>query len=87
MVERYLSRSGASGGGSKSIPVLSKALFKTEFHNLKQKQKRIVIAEQVQRQTWRNDFVQRSIFSTACLKFIHPKETSSTQKKLRADDS
>ncbi|KAL0563690.1 hypothetical protein V5O48_018374, partial [Marasmius crinis-equi] len=51
----YLRRTGASGGGARSIHAISKQLFKKKYRNLTRAQKSLVIDTQTHEHRWRND--------------------------------
>jgi hypothetical protein len=71
-IEVYLERSGAQGGGSNSVTVMTKSLFgkNTTYADLSNKCKRQVDTVRVHDSQWRNDCAARHIFSTACLKMV-----------------
>ncbi|KAJ7814858.1 hypothetical protein B0H13DRAFT_2463640 [Mycena leptocephala] len=69
-VERYLQRTGAMGGGSRSVFKIAKAKFQKAFSMLKGKRQQEVRDTQQHEQKWRNDHTHLRIFSTSCEKTV-----------------
>lgn len=69
-VQKYLRRSGALGGGSRSVYKIAKEKFKKAFSSLTKRRKREVLDTQQHEQTWRNDHLNLRIFSTDCQKTV-----------------
>lgn len=69
LVDRYLRRTGAGGGGGRGIHVISRERFEREFRYLTRGQKEVVKATQRAEWTWRNDHQQLRIYSTNCERF------------------
>jgi hypothetical protein len=67
-VEGYLKRTGALGGGSRSVFTMEK--FRKGFSGLNTKRKQEVLDTQQQEQKWRNDHANLRIFSTDCQKTV-----------------
>jgi hypothetical protein len=68
-VDRYLRRTGAEGGGGRSIHIISKERFKTDFKNLSRVQKEEVQATQIAEWMWRNDHSRLRVHATNCERF------------------
>lgn len=64
LVSQYLNRTGTGGGGARSIHLISKAQFGTEYRNLTKGQKDEVDAVQRGEWVWRNDHLNelRSVY-------------------------
>jgi hypothetical protein len=70
-VLRYLKRTGASGGGGRSLPVISKQLFKKLFSRLSKKENRkVVVDTQMQEWKWKNDHVNHRVYAITCQKTV-----------------
>jgi len=70
-VKQYLKRTGAAGGGGRSLPVIAKELFGKLFSKLqKTNSKKTVVNQQIHEWTWRNDHAHLCVFSTACEKAV-----------------
>ncbi|KAJ7122138.1 hypothetical protein C8R44DRAFT_622057 [Mycena epipterygia] len=69
-VPAYLRRSGALGGGSRSVFKIAMGKFKKAFSNLGQKHQRQVLDTQQHEQKWRNDHANLHVFSTECRKIV-----------------
>lgn len=69
LVDRYLKRTGAGGGGGRSIHVISRERFEMEFKYLTRAQKDEVQATQRAEWAWRNDHGNLRVHSTNCLRF------------------
>jgi hypothetical protein len=69
-VERYLQRTGAMGGGSRSVFKIAKAKFQKAFSVLKGTRQQEVCDTQQHEPKWRNDHAHRHIFSTSCEKTV-----------------
>jgi hypothetical protein len=66
-VLQYLKRTGASGGGGRSLPVISKQLFKKLFNQLLKKvDRKVVIDTQMHEWKWKNDHVNHRVYAIAC---------------------
>lgn len=66
LVPVYLQRSGAMGGGSRSIMKIAQARCSKLFSRLGKKEKAKVLLIQANEHTWRNDHMNLRVFSTAC---------------------
>ena len=66
LVDQYLNRTGAGGGGARSIHVISKERFGTEYRNLSRSQKDEVNATQRAEWVWRNDHLNCRVHATNC---------------------
>ncbi|KAF8209531.1 hypothetical protein K438DRAFT_1572203 [Mycena galopus ATCC 62051] len=69
-VQKYLQRTGASGGGSRSVFKIAMDKFRKAFSSLKEKRQKEVRDIQYHEQKWRNDHANLRIFSTACDKQV-----------------
>lgn len=70
-VLRYLKRTGAAGGGGRSLPVISKQFFKKLFSQLSKKANRkVVVDTQMQEWKWRNDHVNHRVYAITCQKTV-----------------
>ncbi|KAJ7245054.1 hypothetical protein C8J57DRAFT_1082457 [Mycena rebaudengoi] len=69
-VQGYLRRSGASGGGSRSVFKIAMQKFEKAFSALGSKRQREVRDTQYHEHKWRNDHLNLRIFSTDCEKFV-----------------
>jgi hypothetical protein len=65
-VERYLMRSPAAGGGSRSVFKIATEKFQKAFSRLKPTAQEEVRLTQQHEQTWKNDHACLRVFSTAC---------------------
>ena len=62
---------GASGGGGRSLPVISKQLFKKLFSQLSKKVNRKVVADkQMQEWKWKNDHANHRVYAITCQKTV-----------------
>jgi len=67
LVLQYLKRTGASGGGGRSLPVIAKQLFKKFFSQLSKKANRkVVVDTQMHEWKWKNDHVNHRVYAMAC---------------------
>ncbi|KAJ7242483.1 hypothetical protein C8J57DRAFT_1084298 [Mycena rebaudengoi] len=69
-VQGYLRRSGASGGGSRSVFKIAMQKFEKAFSALGSKRQREVRDTQYHEHKWRNDHLNLRIFSTDCEKSV-----------------
>ena len=69
LVNRYLKRTGAGGGGGRSIHVISRERFKEEFKHLTDAQGEVVKVAQRTEWVWRNDHLHLRVYATNCEKF------------------
>ncbi|KAK6980928.1 hypothetical protein R3P38DRAFT_3376544 [Favolaschia claudopus] len=69
-VEKYLRRTGASGGGSRSVFKIAQEKFKKAFSSLGKTRRKEVLDQQMHEQTWRNDHSNLRVFSISCLKTV-----------------
>ncbi|KAJ7034214.1 hypothetical protein C8F04DRAFT_1350091 [Mycena alexandri] len=69
-VDKYLRRSGAAGGGSRSLYKIAREKFNKAFSALKPKRQKEVQDVQYHERKWRNDHVNLRIFSTECKKCV-----------------
>ncbi|KAF7972553.1 hypothetical protein HWV62_17764 [Athelia sp. TMB] len=65
-ITTYLERSGASGGGARSVTAISKERFKKMFRKLSSRRKEEVVDAQIHEYRWKNDHKRTRIYSTAC---------------------
>ena len=68
-IDRYLKRTGAGGGGGRSIHVISKERFKKEFRYLARAQKEEVQETQKAEWAWKNDHLNLRVYATDCERF------------------
>ncbi|KAJ6618077.1 hypothetical protein B0H10DRAFT_2379381 [Mycena sp. CBHHK59/15] len=68
----YLKRTGASGGGARSLTVIAKELFGrlARFSGLKAKEQDVVADTQRHERQWINDHAKQRVFSTNCKKQV-----------------
>lgn len=71
-IDLYLERSGAQGGGSKSVTVMAKDLFgrKVTYAELSDKRKTQVDTARIHDSQWRNDRAAGRVYSTMCQKTV-----------------
>ncbi|KAJ7909891.1 hypothetical protein B0H13DRAFT_1616161 [Mycena leptocephala] len=69
-VQRYLRRTGATGGGSRSVFKIAKEKFKKAYSALTKGRQKEVRDTQYHEQKWRNDHANLRIFSTSCEKTV-----------------
>jgi hypothetical protein len=70
-VTKYLKRTGALGGGGRSLAVILKGIFKKLFTKLKlAKNKKMVVDTQMHEWRWRNDHENLRVYSTSCQKNV-----------------
>ena len=69
LVDQYLNRTGTGGGGARSIHLVSKERFDTEFRFLTKGQMDEVYAAQRAEWVWRNDHLNLQVCATNCEKF------------------
>ena len=70
-VKQYLKRTGALGGGGRSLPVIAKEKFKKLFSKLiNAKNKKIVLDTQMHEWKWRNEHENFRVYSTSCQKKV-----------------
>ncbi|CAK5278486.1 unnamed protein product [Mycena citricolor] len=69
-VERYLRRTGAMGGGSRSVYKIAQAQFKNTFSGLSSRKQGVVRDTQQHELRWRNDHQRLRVFSTSCQKTV-----------------
>ncbi|KAJ7783921.1 hypothetical protein DFH07DRAFT_727673 [Mycena maculata] len=62
----YFRRTGTSGGGTRSLPVIARQIFGKLFRNLNSQNKKIVADTQRHERKWINDHAQQRVFSTHC---------------------
>ncbi|KAJ6620818.1 hypothetical protein B0H10DRAFT_2432733 [Mycena sp. CBHHK59/15] len=67
-VQKYLQRSGAMGGGSRSVFKIAMSKFSKAFGALGKKCQREVLDTQQHERKWRNDHAELRIFSSSCQK-------------------
>ncbi len=64
---QYLKRTGTSGGGGRSLPVIATQLFKKLFSQLSKKSNRkVVVNTQMHEWKWKNDHVNHHVYATSC---------------------
>ncbi|KAF9780748.1 hypothetical protein BJ322DRAFT_1011530 [Thelephora terrestris] len=66
LVDLYLNRTGAGGGGARSVHRISEERFGKEYRHLTRGQKDEVDAAQRAEWTWRNDHLNRRVHATNC---------------------
>ena len=70
-VLQYLKRTGASGGGGRSLAVIAKQVYKKLFSQLSKKtNKKVVVDKQMQEWKWKNDHMNHRVsrlWLTGCL--------------------
>ncbi|KAJ7271321.1 hypothetical protein B0H12DRAFT_985359, partial [Mycena haematopus] len=76
-VEGFLRRTGARGGGSRSVFKIVMAKFRKAFHALGKNRQREVRDTQQHEQKWLNDHAHLRIYSAACEKTV-PAQTPRT---------
>ncbi|KAJ7438890.1 hypothetical protein B0H11DRAFT_2356551 [Mycena galericulata] len=78
-ISQYLERSGAMGGGARSLTEITGELFPraSSYKNLSAARKQQVDTKQVHEWVWRNDHAQTRVFSTKCKKVLHSASTKS----------
>lgn len=69
VIEQYLKRTGAGGGGGRSIHVISGARFRREFKGLTSGEKEEVQATQRAEWKWTNDHTNRRVHASNCQRF------------------
>jgi hypothetical protein len=69
-VVQYLKRTGALGGGGRSLPDIAKEKFNRLFSTLTNHEKRQVLDVQQHEWRWRNDHASSRVYSTACEKEV-----------------
>jgi hypothetical protein len=68
-IDRYLKRTWVGGGGARSIHVISRERFKTEFRYLTRAQREEVQMVQRAERRWTNDHVSARVHSRKCKLF------------------
>ncbi|KAJ6615027.1 hypothetical protein B0H10DRAFT_2220789 [Mycena sp. CBHHK59/15] len=76
-VPGYLKRTGAMGGGSRSVFKIAMETFRKAFRALGNKRQREVRDTQQHEQKWRNDHTHLRVFTTSCEKTV-PERTPRT---------
>jgi hypothetical protein len=69
LIERYLKRTRAAGGGARSIHVIARERFKEEFKNLTRAQREEVQVTQRAEWRWTNDHINSRVHSRRCEQF------------------
>ena len=69
-ITTYLGRTGALGGGARSVTKIARQKFRKLFSRLSPKCKREVLDAQIQEHKWQNDHKNNRIFSSDCLQEI-----------------
>ncbi|KAK6984122.1 hypothetical protein R3P38DRAFT_3333004 [Favolaschia claudopus] len=69
-VQRYLRRTSAAGGGSRSVFKIAMEQFKKPFSKLSSSRHKDVRDTQYHEQKWRNDHAGLRVFSVACEKTV-----------------
>ncbi|KAH9855569.1 hypothetical protein C2E23DRAFT_813848 [Lenzites betulinus] len=69
-VVTYLNRTGATGGGARSITALAKERYGVAFKELSARRQAIINRDQENDRKWRNDHVAHAVFSTSCRKTV-----------------
>lgn len=65
-VVQYLQRTGAPGGGSRSVHKIAKEWYGRAYATLDQAERALVVQQQRHEQTWRNSHSLSSVFSCKC---------------------
>jgi hypothetical protein len=66
----YLGRTGALGGGARSVTVIAKERFHKLFSKLSKRRKQEVLDTQMHEHAWQNDHDHNHIFAHNCLKQV-----------------
>lgn len=66
----YLERTGAIGGGARSITRITQEIFKKYFCQLSNPRKKEIIDRQIHEHRWQNDHHNDRVFSRQCLKEV-----------------
>ena len=69
-ISQYLGRSGAPGGGARSITDIAKQLYGTIFRRLTRQKKKEVLDTQIHEQKWWNDHQNDRVFAQNCQKTV-----------------
>lgn len=69
LIDQYLNRTGAGGGGARSIHLISEERFNTEYKYLTKDQKDEVCTTQRLGWAWRNDHLSLRVYATNCRGF------------------
>ena len=81
-VTQYLKRTGALGGGGRSLPVIAKDLFNKLFSKLKHENNRKkVVDTQMHEWQWRNDHENLRVHSTSCQKKVADRSAAAKRPK------
>lgn len=76
-VEGYLGRTGALGGGARSISVIAHEKYKKDFIKLSDDRQKLVLLMQRHEWTWRNEHGLGKVYATtACTKVVKAKGTT-----------
>ncbi|KLO09998.1 hypothetical protein SCHPADRAFT_819503 [Schizopora paradoxa] len=70
-IDQYVTRTGALGGGARSVTRISLERYNTNFGALSRDRKQTVLDIQVKEWRWKVDHEHRRVFSTKCLLFVH----------------
>jgi hypothetical protein len=68
----YILRTGAGGGGARSVTAIARERFGLPFHELDDDNQDVVRALQQHEHTWRNDHTNKVVFSTKCNTRVDP---------------
>lgn len=67
----YLKHTGASGGGGRSLPVISKQLFNKLFSQLSKKvNRKVVVDTRMHEWKWKNDQVNHRVYAITCQQLV-----------------
>ena len=81
-VVQYLKRTGALGGGGRSLPAIAKGLFNKLFSKVTmEKNRQKVVDTQMHEWKWRNDHANLRVFSTSCQKKVADRSAAAKRSK------
>lgn len=78
----YLDRTGAPGGGARSVTAIAKERFKKMFQKLSPKRKEEIFDAQVHEHKWQNDHQREHVYSTNCLQEVVTTSASEDERVL-----
>jgi len=74
-IQQYLKRTGATGGGGRSLAIIAKEKFKKMFSKLqKETSRKKVVDIQMHEWKWRNDHANFRVYATGCEKTVDSRE-------------
>lgn len=86
-IPTYLTRTGAIGGGARSVTALSNERYGCKYKALNEQQKRIIDRGQQNEHKWRNDFSALAVFSTSRLKNVRLQDRSAVLPATQQSNS